>query len=244
LTVYTQLTDGTLKRVLEAILITSGLLHFYYDGFIWKLGQADTKRGLDLLSSSARGGSLQPARARLALWRPQLNGVAHVVLLAIPIMLLGSLEMDRGRGDELSRARALAEAVPNNSAAQNNLGYQLLQHDETEQSMVHLRRAIELQPDLEEARENMGMALMQLSQEQQQAGRSEEAIASARQAVEYSPKDPNTYNNLGVQLGQAGRYEEARKEWQRTLEIDPSHPLARRNLDLLDRKLAAASTGG
>ena len=52
---------GTLGlfAVLAGVIITSSLLHFYYDGFIWKLRDGSIKEGLDL-----RTGNPQPRRAR------------------------------------------------------------------------------------------------------------------------------------------------------------------------------------
>ena len=75
LTVYTQMSDGNVKAVLEAFLITSGLLHFYYDGFIWKLGQADTKRGLGI----SAGAPVRPAPLL-----PTSRGLIHAVLVGVP----------------------------------------------------------------------------------------------------------------------------------------------------------------
>jgi tetratricopeptide (TPR) repeat protein len=243
LTVYTQLTDGRLKQVLEALLITSGLLHFYYDGFIWKLSQADTKRGLGIATPAAvKPGAPRPGPLRAAFSRPALSGLLHVALLAVPLFVLARLERGAGR-DELAKAQALVTAVPNNPTSQNNLGFQLLQADQTVEAIAHLEKAIALQPDLEEARENMSLALVQLSQESQQAGRKDEAVEHAREAVTYNPDYADSHNNLGVQLAQVGRYEEAEQSWRRALELDPSHVLARQNLDLLARMRSSPSNG-
>ncbi|MCH2169485.1 hypothetical protein MK489_01765, partial [Myxococcota bacterium] len=47
------MAPGTLERVLAGIIVASGFLHFYYDGFIWKVREAPTQSGLGLNRAAA-----------------------------------------------------------------------------------------------------------------------------------------------------------------------------------------------
>ena len=225
--VSTKLDDGLVKQVMEAALITSGLLHFYYDGFIWKLGQVKTKRGLGIEA-------IRPARS-------MSSGLTHALVLSVPIVVLASLELKRLLPDELTKARAIAEAVPGNPTSRNNLGWQLVEHDRFEEAVPELRAALALQPDLEPARDSLSAALMELSQASARSGRREEAIERALEAVEVAPDSPEAHNNFGVQLGEAGRFDQAEREWRRVLELSPGHDMAQGNLEQLERMRRADS---
>jgi hypothetical protein len=46
--------DGTVQRIFYGILFTSTILHYYYDGFIWKVRETTNQAGLGLDQSSSR----------------------------------------------------------------------------------------------------------------------------------------------------------------------------------------------
>ena len=54
----------TVKRALTGMVAASGLLHFYYDGFIWKVRERSTRESLGLSggTSAADGERLRSAR--------------------------------------------------------------------------------------------------------------------------------------------------------------------------------------
>jgi len=223
LTVYTRLEAGVFKQVLEAFLITSGLLHFYYDGFIWKLRQADTQRGLDLENK----GNIITANP--VFWR----GFAHVAIICILALFLARMELKGASPDELERAQAVLRAVPDNPAALNNVGVQLMRQSRFSEAVPVLRKALIIQPDLKEARESLSDSLVALSDQYQQAGKINEAIALSREAVTVEPNSVDRLNYLAVQLAQSGNFAESETYFQRVIAIDPEHKLARSNLESL-----------
>jgi len=226
LTVYTQLSSGLFKQVMEAFLITSGLLHFYYDGFIWKLGQPDTQRGLGLDKS-------------IVSFRPSWNGLGHAALVGIPIILLGKMELQRAAPDELEKAQAIVKAVPDNPTSLNNLGWLLLQRGRAAESLPLLRKALELQPGLTKARETLGSALTELAEENVRNGRISEALAQRQEALTLQPDSADRNNDLAVLLAETGKQNEAEACWRHALALNPDHKLARENLDLLLRSRQA-----
>src|SRR5256886_9034325 len=69
----------TLKRALMGIVAASGLLHFYYDGFIWKVRERSTREHLGLA-----GGHVSAA-SREFLPRWLLHGLKWAALFGIPL---------------------------------------------------------------------------------------------------------------------------------------------------------------
>lgn len=225
LTVYTRLESGLFKQVLEAFLITSGLLHFYYDGFIWKLKQADTQRGLDLESKG------NVVTSNPAFWR----GFAHVAIICMLVLFLARMELKGDKIGELERAQSILRAVPDSPSALNNVGVQLMRQGRFAEAIPILRKAIKIQPDLVEARESLSDSLVSLSDQYQRAGNVNEAIALSREAVAIEPSSVDRLNYLAVQLAQSGNFEEAELYFRQVIAIDPTHQLARNNLISLDQ---------
>lgn len=222
LTVYTQVQPGLFKQVLEAALITSGLLHYYYDSFIWKLRQADTQRGLDL-------------EAKTVSYRPLLGELAQPVLVGAMIILLARLELQGAPADQLDRAQAIVRAVPDNPTSLHHVGALLLERGRYAEAVPPLRKALELQPGLVQARGALSDALAMLAQESAQAGRLSEALAHSRDALTTEPKSAERHNDFAVLLANAGRYTEAESTWRRALALDPDHQLSRENLQRLQQ---------
>src|SRR5438876_2395413 len=72
----------TIKRVLTGVVAASGLLHFYYDGFIWKVRERSTRESLGLAggSTSVSSNDLLPG------WL--LHGLKWVGVFVLPLAAL------------------------------------------------------------------------------------------------------------------------------------------------------------
>ncbi len=222
LTVYTQVSSGIFKQVMEAFLITSGLLHFYYDGFIWKLRQADTQRGLGL-------------EGKTVSFRPLWNGFGHAAVVGIPIILLARLELQGNLPGDFEKAQSIVNAMPDNPSALNNLGVMLHKQGRFEEALPPLRKAVELQPGLKEAKESLSDTLAVLSQDKANSGRRDEAIAMLREALIVDPKSADRYNSIAVLLAQSGQYDEAESAFRNALALKPEYEQARDNLNMLQQ---------
>lgn len=223
--VFTQVPGGLFKQVLEAALITSGLLHYYYDGFIWKLKQPETLRGLDL---EAKDGS---RRTSTVVW----SSVGQAALVGVGVVLLASVELTVDPPDPLAKELAIVQVVPDSPTALNNAGSQLLQRGRFEEALVPLRKALELQPGLDEARASLSDALAMVAQAAAQAGHTDVALLRLREAVEIEPESAERQNDLGVMLANEGRYDEAEFAFRQALMLEPEHKPARQNLYELSR---------
>jgi tetratricopeptide (TPR) repeat protein len=96
-------TTGAVYALFSAFFVTSSLLHYYYDGFIWKLHDRNTGRTL----GSTRAGLSEvsvPAILHLCKW----GGLATIVLV------LSGLEVSKPATAEryAARLRALATITP------------------------------------------------------------------------------------------------------------------------------------
>lgn len=218
LVVFTQVPDGTVKKVLEAALITSGLLHYYYDGFIWKLKQPETRRGLDLEDGRRRKPTV--------VW----SSVSQAAMVGVGVVLLASLELNVDKPPSLEREQGILATVPENPTALNNVGSELAKRGRYEEALEPLRKALQLQPGLETARETLSDVLALLAQQQSQGGRLDTALLYLREAVEVEPGSAERHNDLGVALANLGRYDEAEFAFREALMLNPDHEAARINL--------------
>src|SRR6201987_4679527 len=83
------------KRVLTGVVAASGLLHFYYDGFIWKVRERSTREHLGL----AGGDAVTPTNQFLPSW--VLHGAKWAVVFVIPLGALwfGQIVTQRPQAD-------------------------------------------------------------------------------------------------------------------------------------------------
>src|SRR6516164_9418625 len=101
----------TIKRFLTGVIAASGMLHFYYDGFIWKVRERSTREHLGL----ADGGELSDQTAFLPSWA--LHGLKWVAVFVIPLgaLWLGQIMC---KLPEVESARLIAADLPNSGRAQ------------------------------------------------------------------------------------------------------------------------------
>lgn len=115
------------------------------------------------------------------------------------------------------------ERNPTSWVAQLNLGTALDEAGETEKSLSHLQRALELKPGFPETLNSLGNALNRL-------GRSGEALPWLEQAVRLQPRFAAAHNTLGATLMNLGRSAEGLVALRRAVELDPQLVPARVNL--------------
>ena len=204
--VSTAMSTGLLKRMLTGLLAASALLHFYYDGFIWKVRERTTRQSLGL-----GGGTPERAPAVRPAW---LTHGAKWILFVLPVATLGLTEV-QGRAPELDRARAIAQAAPNSAAAQERFGVLLAGAGRRDEAVTRLREAVRLDPANAEAESNLGVVLVQ-------AGKLEEAVAHYRRAIQMEPADALTQTNLGNALSKLGQFPEAIQHFQAALRVSPN----------------------
>jgi Flp pilus assembly protein TadD len=204
--VSTALSTGLLRRTLTGLLAASALLHFYYDGFIWKVRERSTRQSLGL-----GGGTPEQGAAVRPLWL--IHG-AKWSLFVLPVLMLGLAEV-QGRAPELDRARAIAQAAPASAPAQEHFGVLLAGAGRTDEAVARLREAVRLDPDNAEAQSNLGVVLGR-------AGMLTDAVAHYRKAIQIDPGDVLTHINLGNTLSKLRQFPEAIQHFDEALRINPN----------------------
>src|SRR6266576_936108 len=231
------------KRILTGVVTASALLHFYYDGFIWKVREKSTRQSLGLAGGTtdvSRGGFL-PGWA--------LHGAKWVAVFVIPLGMLWFAEMrsDRGKLERLgaivadlptsARARVnyatelqeagradeaakeFAEAIrlnPGSAKAHLNLGSLLTTKGELDQAESHFEQALRIEPKNAEYHSGYAYLLDQL-------GRKDQAASESETAIRLAPKSAQAHYGYGAFLEKNGQPEEAIAKYRQTLQLDPAH---------------------
>ncbi len=134
------------QTILFAVLTASTLLHFYFDGFIWKVGAA--RRGATAESPLTRRSGI-PHGLKCA----ALGSIVAILLL---------LEYRSGPADshELAWLSSAAQWAPGLSDVQSRLAREEIRHGDVPAALVAARHAASLQPNSADAQADFGAVLM------------------------------------------------------------------------------------
>ncbi len=212
---FFQGTQAQLQVVLMALVFTSTFLHYYYDGFIWKVRQKRTRTGLGLDEEEA------PARATL--WSRLTAGtglgprLAHGLAVVVPIGGLAAIETLGPEDDDLAVRRAIRDAVPAADEAHVNFGRACLDAGLGAEAVAAYEHAVELAPESPAAHAGLAVALLTSGGEQ----RAEEAYRHLEQALALDPDDVETLLNAAVLRVEQNRVDAAVELYRRARERDP-----------------------
>src|SRR5205807_1017128 len=132
----------TIKRFLTGVVAASGLLHFYYDGFIWKVRERSTREHLGLPGGSV---ATEPT-AFLPSWLS--HGLKWVVVFVIPLAALW-VGQTKTKVPEVDRAASTVSDVPNSDRARVRYGSALYDAGQMEGAAEQFRVALGLNPKAE-----------------------------------------------------------------------------------------------
>ena len=231
------------KRILNGVVTASALLHFYYDGFIWKVREKSTRQSLGIAGGTADvslGGFL-PGWA--------LHGAKWVAVFVIPLGMLWFAEVQSSRG-KLERCASIVADLPTSSRAHVNYATELQDAGRADEAAKEFNEAIRLNPgsakahvslgsllmakgDLDEAQSHFAQALRVEPRNAEyhsgyaylldQLGRKDEAAAECETAIRLAPKSPQAHYGYGAFLEKHGKPEEAIAKYRETLQYDPNH---------------------
>ena len=231
-------SDQFLQRLLIAFIVTSNALHYYYDGFIWKMRDRRTRADLDIAdaadaeTTSVKAWLAQAAR-RIT---PAEKGWSQVAVLAALLLLCVGFESNRS-ADDLATAQALVAVAPGLGEAQYNLGNALWARGRLDEALAAFERAAERMPESSKIQNNLGGVLYD-------RGQFDEAIARYRQALSlYTEEDAQAIEsgsplmpgeaasvaarpdivhvNLAQALARTGETDEAIEHYRQALALDP-----------------------
>ncbi len=154
-----------------AFAATSGLLHFYFDGFIWKVRQPKTQRDLGIEVSDE--GTGYPLFSRL-------REGAQALLVAGPLVVLGLLAFNLD-GVEVPMRGALARTFPGDGELQFQYAAALEKAGQADRAAEAYRQAAALAPDALGAR-------VALARIEMQRGDLAAAVVELEQIVALAPE--------------------------------------------------------
>jgi Tfp pilus assembly protein PilF len=232
----------TITRVLTGVVAASGLLHFYYDGFIWKVREKSTRQSLGLAGGTADvtlggflpGWALHASKWAVAfviplgaMWFGKLYRAAPAtdrtsyVAADLPSSArahfnYGAALQQEGRLDEAEKQyNAALRFDPNYVKVYVNLGQLFVSKDKLDEAKKNYTKAIELEPQIGEARAGYAYLLERL-------GQPDQARVEYENAIRLSPKSARLFYTYGAFLDKRGELDAAIAQYQRALQVDPS----------------------
>jgi len=209
----------SLEELMVALIWTSTMMHFYLDGFIWKVREPETRAGLGIIDSSQHPET-----------RPVTEGLVHALkwipfLLAIVGMAASQWWNDYVFSDLaardaqiLERYQHLVQVVPDHDHAHLTLGVQLKEQGQFEQARQSIEKAIRLS-DGRNIEAHFQLATL-LSAEHDIAG----TIRHHRIVLSRDPGRSVSLIQLALALQVQGDFDQSEQHLKHALELDEDLP--------------------
>jgi tetratricopeptide (TPR) repeat protein len=195
------------KRILTGVVTASALLHFYYDGFIWKVREKSTRQSLGI-----SGGTADVLRkAFVPSWA--LHGAKWVAVFVIPLVALWFAEVHSAQG-KLERLGAIVADLPASVRAHFNYATALQEAGRNDEAANELSATLRLNPSSAKAHVNLATLLME-------KGKLDEAQSHFEQALRIEPNNAEYHSGYAYLLDQLGHDERAAAECETSIRLAP-----------------------
>jgi len=195
------------KRILTGVVTASALLHFYYDGFIWKVREKSTRQSLGI-----SGGTADVLRnAFLPGWA--LHGAKWVAVFVVPLVALWFAEVHSAQG-KLERLGAIVADLPASVRAHFNYATALQEAGRNDEAANELSATLRLNPSSAKAHVNLAALLME-------KGKRDEAQSHFEQALRIEPNNAEYHSGYAYLLDQLGHDERAAAECETSIRLAP-----------------------
>ena len=203
----------TLTRLLTGLVAASGLLHFYYDGFIWKVREKSTRQSLGLAGGTAdvKLGSFLPS------WALHASKWAVAFVIPLTAMWLGKVYRAAPPVDRTGR---VAADLPASARAHYNYGAVLQQLGRFDEAEKEYRATLRIDPSYMKVYVNMASLLMSKS-------KLDEAKKYYDRAIQLDPSSGEVHAGYAYLLERLGRADEARAEYENAIRVTPKKSAAR-----------------
>ena len=199
--------QASIRNALLAIVAASTLLHFYFDGFIWKVRERSTREGLGM-----KGGHASAVRPGLL-----SGGMGHGLKWGLFVVPLGYMWIGQTHTPALGMTEYsnIAAIASNSPEALTNYGVQLAKQGDIEGAKVKFERAVDINPRYVAGHENLAAALERMK-------RWDEAEHHYREALAVDPGNAKTHYKLGNVLIRKKQFSKALQSYRRALELQPN----------------------
>ncbi len=236
----------TVKRILTGVVTASTLLHFYYDGFIWKVRERSTRQSLGLAGGTADVslGGILPGWAwhgvkwagvfvvplgALWFWQmhlavPEVQRMAWVVADvpdgAKPHFDYGSALQKEGKLEEAVQQYNIAlQFNPKDARAHTSLAVALTGQAKFDAAVPHVETALRLEPNNPDFHLVCATLL-------QRIGHNDEAALHFQAATRLKPDSPEPHYSYAAFLASVGKNDEYISELRTVLRLNPNYPYA------------------
>jgi len=212
------------KRILTGVVTASTLLHFYYDGFIWKVRERSTRQSLGLAGGTADVslGGLLPGWA----W----HGLKWVAIFVLPLSALLFWQTHLNL-PELQRREWLAADVPTGAKQHFEYGAALQRNGRWEKAEQEYKTALGF--DATDPKTHINLAAVLMAQ-----AKFDEAASHMEAALRLKPNDGEYHLGYATLLQRLGRANEAAPHYESAARLLSASPQAHYNYALF-----LASTG-
>ncbi len=210
-------TNENAYQWLVALFVTSSFLHFYFDGFIWKVSERKTQDNLvDKPIETAPAVLMVPGFVHAAKW---------AVLLAIvtALLLAEKRRLSETEPNDFRRLSALAALTPNLPECHALLSRDALSRGDAGTAVVFAEKAMNLRPRSHTAHADLGLAYLM-------SGRLVDARQQFEAAVAIAPDQWAHHCDLGMVLAKLGDAQRAEAELQTAIQLGPGQAEAHEQL--------------
>jgi hypothetical protein len=206
-----------IRHGLIGVVTASALLHFYYDGFIWKVREAQTRTMLGI------EGAGTAASAPAGFWPAWARHSLRWAALVIPFGALCGVQLFGRVVPSFERAAKVAEVLPQDPKAQLHYAKALHEKGRVEEAISKYEFAISRDSSLAEAEFYLALAWKDL-------GDLDRAQEHYERSFVLDPKNGKCESNLAGVLLAKGLRAEARRHYEHGLTLDPSLQIAHKEL--------------
>ena len=210
-------TAEWIRHGLIGIVTASALLHFYYDGFIWKVRETQTRAMLGIEGAGAA------ALASPRFWPAWIRHGLRWAALVIPFGALCATQLVGRVVPAIERTAKVAEVLPQDPQAQLNYGKALHQAGRVEEAINRYEFAIKRDPSLALAEFYLGLAWSDL-------GDLDRSLQHYERSLQLDSKDAQCESNLAGVLVSQGLRVEARHHYEHSLSVNPALQIAHKEL--------------
>src|SRR5947208_2185478 len=190
----------TVKRILTGVVTASTLLHFYYDGFIWKVRERSTRQSLGLAGGTADVtlGGVLPSWA----W----HGLKWLAVFVLPLGALWFWQTHLNV-PELQRRAWLVADVPMGVKQHFDYGLALKKEGQWDQAEQQYKIALSYKPA--DAKSHMNLATVLMAQ-----ARYDAAVPHMEEALRLQPDNGEFHFGYASLLQRLGRGDEAGLQYE------------------------------
>src|SRR5438067_887723 len=195
------------KRILTGVVTASALLHFYYDGFIWKVREKSTRQSLGIAGGTADAST----NGFLPSWA--LHAAKWVGIFVIPLTALWFAEVHSAQG-KLQRLGAIVADLPSSVRAHVNYATALQEAGRPDEAVSHFTAALHLNPGSSKTHVKLASILIE-------QGKLDEAQTYFEQALRIEPNNAEYHSGFAYLLEKLGQDERAAAECEASIRLAP-----------------------